>query len=420
MQPPDRPLRILHVFRAPLGGLFRNVVDLTRGQIALGHEVGIFCDSTTGGVRADETLADLLPQMSLGVTRVPMSRYPDIADLKAQIAFIRTRNLLRPDVVHTHGSKGGLYGRLPARFAPARTYITAYTPHGGSFNYKPGTSVHRAYMGVERALEPATDLFTFESQFILGRFEAYIGRKPRTRHRIVLNGVANDEFIPIDNSQASFDMVYLGELRSAKGIDTLIEAMQLLKAQDGLNPSLLMVGSGPDEALLKQMAADRGVAAQITWAPPGPIRVALARARIMVVPSRAESLPYVILEAAAAAQPLVSTNVGGIPEIYGPQHQHRLIPPDNPETLRGAMHAALTKPYPELKAEATALAEFVMGHFTLEKMITGALDGYRAALSTRRGSGGGAVSTSMDQAMVQSTQQAKDNSALSQQKQTDS
>ena len=37
----------------------------------------------------------------------------------------------------------------------------------------------------------------------------------------------------------------------------------------------------------------------------------------MVIPSHAESLPYVILEAAAAAQPLVSTNVGGIPEIFG-------------------------------------------------------------------------------------------------------
>lgn len=377
-------LRILHVFRAPLGGLFRNVIDLTRGQLARGHDVGIFCDSTTGGVRADSVLKELQPKLALGVTRVPMSRYPNMTDLKAQIAFVRRRAELKPDVVHTHGSKGGFYGRLPARFSKARSYVTAYTPHGGSFNYKPGSMEHRIYMAVERFLEPATDMFTFESRFILGRFEAYIGRQPQTAHRIVLNGVADDEFIPIDNSAADFDLVYLGELRSAKGIDTLIEALALLRTQDELTPNLLMVGSGPDEDLLKAMADQRGVAGQITWAPPGPIRAALSRARIMVVPSRAESLPYVILEAAAAAQPLVSTDVGGIPEIYGPDHSPRLIPPNDPHVLRRAMQIALAKPDAQLKAEAVDLASFVRTHFTLDQMIAGAIAGYRDAISAAR------------------------------------
>jgi glycosyltransferase involved in cell wall biosynthesis len=388
MSPSSQPLRILHVFRAPLGGLFRNVIDLTRGQIALGHDVGIFCDSTTGGARSNEVLGELAPRLALGVTRVPMSRYPNFTDLKALMAFIAKRKALAPDVVHAHGSKGGLYGRLPARLSTGHSYVTAYTPHGGSFNYKPGSFEHRIYMGVERFLEPATNMFTFESRFILGRFEAYIGRHPRTDHRIVLNGVADDEFIPIDNTHADFDLVYLGELRSAKGIDTLIDALQLLRTHDGLRPRLLMVGSGPEEDLLKQMADARGVAGQITWAPPGPIRAALARARIMVVPSRAESLPYVILEAAAAAQPLVSTHVGGIPEIYGPDHSAKLIPPDDADSLRRAMQIALSKTDAHLKAEAIDLAAFVRTHFTLDQMISGAIAGYRDALATAHGRAG--------------------------------
>jgi glycosyltransferase involved in cell wall biosynthesis len=381
----DRQLRILHVFRAPLGGLFRNVLDLTRGQIALGHEVGIFCDSSTGGERATAVLGELAPRLALGVTRVPMSRYPTFTDLKAQVAFARHRRLTNPDVVHTHGSKGGLYGRLPARFDTGRRYVTAYTPHGGSFNYKPGGIEHRIYMGVEAFLEPATDMFTFESRFIMGRFEAYIGRPPKTNHRVVLNGVADDEFIPIDHANASFELVYLGELRSAKGIDTLIEALSRMKLRDRLTPRLLMVGSGPDEQELKDMAARCGVAAQITWSPPGPIRTALARGRVMVVPSRAESLPYVILEAAAAAQPLVSTNVGGIPEIYGPDHSHRLIPPNDPAALLDAICLALSKPPDARTAEAIDLAGFVKRHFNLDQMINGAIDGYRTALEARRG-----------------------------------
>lgn len=385
-QDAGRPLRILHVFRAPIGGLFRNVMDLARGQIARGHKVGIFCDSSTGGVRAEQALGELMPDLELGVTRVPMSRYPNLTDFKAQIAFIQRRQALAPDVVHCHGSKGGLYGRLPALLAPNRSYVTAYTPHGGSFNYKPGSLEHRIYMGVERLLERATDMFTFESRFIHDRFVSYVGHEPRTDHRIVLNGVDEPEFVPIPHDNPAFDLVYVGELRSAKGVDTLIEALSRLIREDGLRPKLLMVGSGPDEAVLKQFAVDRDVACQITWRPPGPIRAALAEARMMVVPSRAESLPYVILEAAAAAQPLVSTNVGGIPEIYGPAHVDRLIRPNDPGLLKEAIRKALDLPDDVRTAQAVDLAAFVRRHFTLGQMIEGALAAYRDAIARRSAS----------------------------------
>ena len=379
----DRPLRILHVFRAPLGGLFRHVIDLTRGQIARGHEVGIFCDSTTGGARADEVFAELGPQLPLGVTRVPMSRYPSVTDARAQIAAARLRKQLAPDVVHAHGSKGGVYARLPALMQPSRRYITAYTPHGGSFNYKPGSAEHRVYMTIERMLERATDMFLFESAFIAGRFEAHIGHKPRTDHRIVLNGISEAEFEPIDHAGAQCDLVYLGELRSAKGVDTLIEALGLLRREHAMTPRILIVGSGPDEAVLKAMTVSQGVAEQCVFEPPGPIRRALSKAQVMVIPSRAESLPYVILEAAAAAQPLISTDVGGIKEIYGPRHAQRLIPANDPVVLADAIRATLAMPDAERRAQAADLAAHVRENFSLDAMIGGVLEGDRAALGRR-------------------------------------
>ena len=379
------PLKILHVFRAPLGGLFRHVLDLARGQIARGHAVGIFCDSTTGGARADQVFAELAPQLSLGVTRVPMSRYPSLTDLRAQISEVSTRKRIAPQIVHAHGSKGGVYARLPALASPGRSYVTAYTPHGGSFNYKPGSAEHRIYMTIERLLERATDMFLFESAFIAGRFEAHVGHKPRTDHRIVLNGISEAEFEPIDHADAEFDLVYLGELRSAKGVDTLIEALALLKRRDGLTPRILIVGSGPDEALLRQMTVDQGVASQCVFEPPGPIRAALAKAHVMVIPSRAESLPYVILEAAAAAQPLIATDVGGIKEIYGPGHAGRLISANEPTILAGAIRKALATPAAVRLAEAADLALHVRANFCLNAMIDGVLDAYRIALAKRAG-----------------------------------
>jgi glycosyltransferase involved in cell wall biosynthesis len=365
-----------------LGGLFRNAIDLTRGQIERGHEVGIFCDSTTGGERADRIFAELAPRLALGVTRVPMSRYPSLTDLKAQIAASRLRQHLRPDVIHGHGSKGGLYARLPA-LLPGHGYVTAYTPHGGSFNYKPGSFEHRLYMGVERLLERSTDVFLFESAFIAGRFEAYIGHQPRKAYRIVVNGVSAEEFVPIDHSGARFDLLYLGELRSAKGVDTLLQALSLLRETHGKRPTIVIVGSGPDDLALRQMAEQLGVSSQCTFRGPGPIREALSWARIMVVPSRAESLPYVVLEAAAAAQPLVSTNVGGISEICGPDHSDRLIVPDDPRRLAEAIGTQLDLDAQELAKQAADLAAYVHGKFRVDTMIDCVIAAYRDAIAAR-------------------------------------
>lgn len=380
-----RPLRILHVFRAPLGGLFRHVLDLARGQVERGHQVGIFCDSTTGGTRADEVFAELAGKLALGVTRVPMSRYPSLTDAKAQLSAVSMRAKLDPDVVHAHGSKGGVYARLPALLTPGRRYATAYTPHGGSFNYKPGSTEHRIYMSVERLLERATDMFLFESAFIAGRFEAHIGHLPRTDHRIVLNGISEAEFEPIDHAAATFDLVYLGELRQAKGVDTLIDALTILQQRDKLELRILIVGSGPDEQELRQMTVERGVAKQCVFEPPGPIRRALSKAHVMVIPSRAESLPYVILEAAAAAQPLISTNVGGIKEIYGPQHSQWLIPANEPKVLADAIRAMLAAPADERRAQAADLASYVRENFSLDSMVDGVLAAYRLVLDKRAG-----------------------------------
>ena len=64
------PLKILFTFRAPLGGLFRQVIDLVHYQSLAGHQIGIVCDSLTGGDRAVEVLKSLEPKCSLGIHRI--------------------------------------------------------------------------------------------------------------------------------------------------------------------------------------------------------------------------------------------------------------------------------------------------------------------------------------------------------------
>jgi hypothetical protein len=161
---PSAPLNILHVLRAPLGGLFRHVVDLVQGQAARGHRVGLIVDSTTGGARAEAALAGLSPHLALGVQRVAISRElgpSDIQALRRVSAWIRQ---VAPDVLHGHGAKGAALARLTLS-APA-TAIRVYTPHGGSLVYRPGSLTGGFYRTLEWLLKWRTDLFLFESSYI--------------------------------------------------------------------------------------------------------------------------------------------------------------------------------------------------------------------------------------------------------------
>jgi len=386
-----RRLRILHVFRAPLGGLFRHVVDLAGEQVARGHDVGLFFDSDARGEPVARALARIDGGLSLGVWGASIRRNPHPGDALAALRLIRIVDAIKPDVVHGHGSKGGLYARAPGLARPRRGPVRAYTPHGGSFNFPSGPLASSLYMGVERLLTRATDVLLFESAYVAGRFDALVGVSGGLR-RIVANGLSAAEFAPVAPRPDAADFLYVGELRAAKGIDTLLEAIALVGAQLGTIPSAVLVGSGPDEAVLRAQARRLGVAERLSFAGPLPAREAFARGRLIVVPSRAESLPYVVLEAAAARLPMIATDVGGIPEIFGP-YRDRLGPCDNPADLCARMLAALRRPHAELSREAEALSAYVAGHFSIRAMVDSVMEGYGEAIARRaRGPDGVALS----------------------------
>ncbi|WP_342362743.1 glycosyltransferase [Terrarubrum flagellatum] len=375
------PLRILHVFRAPLGGLFRHVIDLAKGQIARGHAVGVFCDSTPGNAHSENLLGGLQPDLQIGLRRLPMKRNPNPSDLNALQALRSFISESRLDVVHCHGSKGGLYGRLATPARGANRPIRAYTPHGGSLNYKPDTWLHWLYMRAESFLERRTDLFLFESEYIRGRYVHYVG-EPKPLVRVIRNGIHPHEFAPIEHQPDASDIVYVGEFREAKGIDVLIRAMAEARSRLGRTPTMVMVGSGPDLPKIKTDLAELGLTDAVTILPARPIRDALARGRVIVVASRAESLPYVVLEAAGAAQPMIATRVGGIGEVFGPWSD-RLVPPGDIGALADALLRMLEMPEAQRAAEAAALAAHVKANFSVDGMIDGVLQGYRSAIDLR-------------------------------------
>jgi glycosyltransferase involved in cell wall biosynthesis len=370
-----RPLKILHVLRSPVGGLFRHVIDLARAQAARGHQVGIVADSTTGGARADAAFAMLADKLALGLTRVPMSRHIGLSDLSAQRHVAQRARETDADVLHGHGAKGGAYARLCGGRA-----IRVYTPHGGSLHYGRGSPVGFLYLTLEQVLMGRTELFLFESRYGRDVFTAKIGT-PKTLVRVVHNGVTAEEFAEIEPNADATDVVFIGELRMLKGVDVLLDALALLQ-REGRPSSATIVGAGPDAEQFRTQTERLGLNSSIRFLEPMPARAAFALGRIMVAPSRAESLPYIILETAAATVPLITTNVGGIPEIFGPQSQ-RLVPPGDAPALARAIGAALADPA-ALRNETLTLRTRVQGEFSADAMAEQVLATYREALARFR------------------------------------
>lgn len=371
---PDQPLRILHAVRAPVGGIIRHILDLANGQVDRGHHVGILADSLTGGERADKALAELAPRLKLGVHRLAIRREPSPEDFLVWLRMRRLIATLKPDVMHGHGAKAGAFVRMRRR---ADDTIRIYTPHGGSLHYPLNTLKGEFYARLERSLMDATDLFLFESAFARDTYQRIVGTPKGVVH-CVFNGVTPEEFEPVVIADDATDLAYVGEFRRIKGADLLVDAIALLH-ESGKKVTLTLGGDGEETATLKAQVERLGLTDAIRFIGHVKARYGFSKGRLLVVPSRGDSMPYVVIEAGAAGIPMIAARVGGIPEIFGPESP-ALFAASNAEAMAEAIAAALEN------AEATAqravsLRERISAQFSQQAMVDGVLAGYRDAFA---------------------------------------
>ncbi|ABA04674.1 glycosyl transferase, group 1 [Nitrobacter winogradskyi Nb-255] len=368
--PPDPPLRILHAVRAPVGGIIRHILDVANGQADRGHLVGIVADSLTGGERADTAFAEIAPRMKLGIHRIPIRRNPHPSDLFAWMRFAALVGKLKPQVLHGHGAKAGAFVRLKTS---SKDRIRVYTPHGGSLHFPPTTMKGMFYSRLERALMNRTDLFLFESAFARNTYQRIVGN-PAGLVKCVFNGVTAGEFDPVPLAADATDVVYVGEFRHIKGADLLIDAMARLR-EGGRHLTLTLAGDGEETEALKAQVQRLSLGESVRFIGHVKARHGFSKGRLLIVPSRGDSMPYVVIEAAAAGVPMIAANVGGIPEIFD-QHTDALFVPGNVTALADAVAAALDDPA-AAAARAKSLRERILMHFSQTAMVEGIMAGYR-------------------------------------------
>jgi glycosyltransferase involved in cell wall biosynthesis len=350
------------------------VRDLIRGLAKLGHEVGIICDSTTGGAAAEEALAAEKYACRLGIHRLPIGRLPGLADIGAASTIARLSATLKPDLLHGHGAKGGVYARL----AGSRLGIPAfYTPHGGSLHYEWSNPRGFLFLAAERWIHDkgAGLLFVCDYERLVFGRKIGLGKLP---HKVVHNGLWPEEFEPVLPAADASDLIFLGEMRELKGVGDLLEALARLAPWRRLSATL--VGDGPDRPAFEALAQRLKIAEQVHFAGAMPARKAFGLGRLMVMPSRAESLPYVILEAVAASKPLVATRVGGISEVLSAE---LLVPPASPDALASAIRERLTD-HARSAASAEATAASARTRFSASAMAEKIALFYQAVMDDRR------------------------------------
>ncbi len=359
-----RKLHILQVLRAPIGGLYRHVADLSAALSARGHAVGLVMASGLDDAQTKERLSPIEQHLSLGVHRLPMARLFGVSDLTTPMALRKLMQQLEVDIVHGHGAKGGFYARL-ARLgmsAPA----AFYTPHGGALHFAPNRPAGFIFDRIERALFGLTQGVIFESAYAQSLYFDRIG-KPPCPAPIIHNGVAEAEFAPVSASAEMADFGFIGELRTLKGIQFLLEALVDVRTPDGRPATLVIAGGGAQKDEIAARIAQEDLRGRVELLGVQPARTVFARAHNIVVPSLAESLPYVVLEAAAADKPIVATKVGGIGEIFGATAD-QLVPAGESVALGAAMQNILNDPA-MARQHTQVRRDHLRAHFTIARMV---------------------------------------------------
>jgi glycosyltransferase involved in cell wall biosynthesis len=162
-----------------------------------------------------------------------------------------------------------------------------------------------------------------------------------TRTHLIRNGIDMHRFHPGSPEEARRRLgltsdeplvLFVGNLLPVKGLDILIQALWLVRCA-GVRFQCVCVGDGPLKSQLRSRIGELGLAPRVRLVGACPQEALpdwYRAAAVLVLPSRSEGVPNVLMEAAACGTPVIASRVGGVPELC---HPASLVPPEDPRAL---------------------------------------------------------------------------------------
>jgi glycosyltransferase involved in cell wall biosynthesis len=375
------PGSVLLLVQPTSGGVARHVEDLAEELVRRGWQVHVGCPGESR--LASRSAAAGATVHPVGFVR-PVSLFGDAR------AFLETRRLIRRlgcDIVHCHSSKAGFIGRLACRTLGMKR--TVYTPHCLAFVGDPTSLKGRFYRLAERLAGPWT-----------GRWMAVSDAEAR---QIVDNGLGSKEGVrrvhngigDVTRPDAAFAMkgrasfgldpgtggcvfMTVGRADRQKAFDVFVDAA-ILAAPRAPEARFVLVGgdythAGELERLRRRADVTNAKGAVYFAGEVEGVTDMLSVADVLVLPSRWESLPYVLLEAGAMGLPVLATPVGGVPELVEEDVTGMLVPVDDAGALADAMVRLAADPS-KRRTMGDAMAELVRP-MTVDAMVQGVVEIY--------------------------------------------
>lgn len=324
--PWNRPLRVGHLtLGLDTGGQEKLLVEFAR-HADRSRFAPCFISLTTRGPLAE-------PLENLGCKVVALNA-PGGLNPRLVWQLTRTFHNLGVEILHTHDDKPLVYGPLAAKFAGIGTVV--HTHHHGQL-----ARVSRRQNLLAQWASRLVDRFVCVSrdsaQFMAGQGVS--------RHKLLTlpNGIDLSHFAntgPI----ASGPVVTVARLCREKGLDTLLDAVPAIRA---LCPTfrLEIAGAGPEREALERQVEELNIQECVQFL--GEVRdipSLLARASLFALPSLTEGISLTLLEAMARGLPVVTTAVGGSPEVVANGYTGLLVPPREPTPLAEAIATLLRDP----------------------------------------------------------------------------
>ena len=309
-----------------VGGLERQAHELAAELVRRGHRVEVVSARFERNQRASEVNEGVI------VHRIPWfdwgpARFATQAGSMASI-LVRLRNQI--ELVHVHSISGFGLGMV---WLAKRLELPVVTKlmNVGEFGV-PG--IQRRRYGQFRIA-------------LLKRSDAIVAMTPESAQELRAIGYPHERVLKVNNGVRPLPgqfaevpcaepvtVVFVGRLSAEKGLQILVEAWRVVRAQARVRVRLRIVGDGPERGRLEASVSELGLSEDVEFAGHQPdVPAQLAGAHIFVLPSFREGNSNAILEAMRAGLPIVATWVGGAPIQLGEEARHWLVPPGDPRAL---------------------------------------------------------------------------------------
>ncbi len=347
------------------GGAEEQVIELAYGLKSRGCDVRIVSMLAPTAMPTDFKTHDI-PLTHLGMRK-------SIPDPRGLWRFNQLLHEFRPDVVHTHLVHANLLGRLARITQPIPALVC--TLHSLTM-----TGVKRDWSPIFEIAHRMTDLLCDRTTAICHAAADYAVRRravPAAKMTVIENGIDTRKFSPDPSLrthlrrelgvESAFVWLAVGRLEIQKAYPVLLKAMSLLGDD---RSTLLICGQRSLRAKLEAVAAELGVSARVRFLGlRNDIPAIMNAADGMVLSSDIEGLPLVLLQAAASALPIITTDVGGNGEAVFEGQSGWIVPPQAPESLATAMARLVAMPSAQRQSMGQHGRDKICELFDIERVV---------------------------------------------------